>query len=722
MIKVLPRIQNAHDPATRNIINATIDSTNAQGKAIQDLVAKGQLTPAQYATLIQSVNGLIAKGEVSLDDFDWNKGKITQGMVSTQLLNQIAGDAPVLSEVAPGSVTIDGLAFNKESSNKFDVSKVVNASLNYWNGEVVADPNFRTSPMINVTKASKYILSTARAIVYYDSAEVYVGSDGDASIRKNYVTTPPENATYMRFHYAPSDSSSPIQVNAGATLLPYEEYYNFIDGKYLEPRKISNDDLEVGIVSADKTDFIQTGKNLVNPELYTIGYYVVPTNGTLMGNAEYVTTNHINVESGSNYVANVPIRFLAFYKADGGHISGMSNVARGDLIKIPANGATIRLSLTELNSGSFQFEKGDKITPFEPYGYVIPKLLKSDNNSSVSEREIDVYGKWNMKNFISQASKYINPSFSERLEVAIIGDSWVRSKHRITQPLRNILKEKYGNGGIGSVGFAEIRLAPAETQIVTTGTWTAVNRVKGLDMRQYQSSSVGSTIKLTTSENSTELEIHHIKQVGSYRYRINGGTWKTVDTSTGTFVHDDTFTKSNVTLEIEVLSGTVALLNAYLFNGNRGAVVHQWGYGGATAGDFAGIDRSHFIAELKKTNVKSIGILLGTNDMAQNVGIDSFKENISEIVSRIKSTNSLLDVFLIAPSGNNLSRSYTMKEYDEAMYDLSLEHNISYVSLYKNMGTYEEQNARGLFEDDVHPNTDGGYIIGNIVYDRLFKI
>ena len=75
VVDVLPRIQNAHDPATRNIINATIDSTNAQGKAIQDLVAEGQLTPAQYADLITVINGNISKGDVSIYDINKNLGK-----------------------------------------------------------------------------------------------------------------------------------------------------------------------------------------------------------------------------------------------------------------------------------------------------------------------------------------------------------------------------------------------------------------------------------------------------------------------------------------------------------------------------------------------------------------------------------------------------------------------------------------------------------------------
>lgn len=53
---VVPKINSAHGSDTRNIINRAIDLINAQGKSIQDLVAKGQLTPEQYADLISIIN------------------------------------------------------------------------------------------------------------------------------------------------------------------------------------------------------------------------------------------------------------------------------------------------------------------------------------------------------------------------------------------------------------------------------------------------------------------------------------------------------------------------------------------------------------------------------------------------------------------------------------------------------------------------------------------
>lgn len=101
----VPNIRNAHDPETRNIINRSIDVTNELGKRMEDLVAKGQLTPAQYATLIQTVNGLISKGNVTFDDIDINQGKLLPKHASEELLSMMTGNTPINAVPTDGSLT-----------------------------------------------------------------------------------------------------------------------------------------------------------------------------------------------------------------------------------------------------------------------------------------------------------------------------------------------------------------------------------------------------------------------------------------------------------------------------------------------------------------------------------------------------------------------------------------------------------------------------------------
>lgn len=88
----VPNINNAHGPETRNIINMVINLLNAQGKSIQDLVANGQLTPAQYAELIKVVNGLLKSGEVGYYDLNDSLRSIVDSIADKINKGQVTAD------------------------------------------------------------------------------------------------------------------------------------------------------------------------------------------------------------------------------------------------------------------------------------------------------------------------------------------------------------------------------------------------------------------------------------------------------------------------------------------------------------------------------------------------------------------------------------------------------------------------------------------------------
>lgn len=145
----IPKINSSHGSDTRNVINHAIEVTNEQGKAIQDLVAKGQLTPTQYATLIQSVNGLISKGSVTTYDLDKNNFEIDQTMISDSLRKIITGDTPINAVPADNSLTTK--KYVNGSVTKEKLSTDVSGNLNdivhnlalYNNNEVVDEKDIK---------------------------------------------------------------------------------------------------------------------------------------------------------------------------------------------------------------------------------------------------------------------------------------------------------------------------------------------------------------------------------------------------------------------------------------------------------------------------------------------------------------------------------------------------------------------------------------------------
>lgn len=126
----IPNKKSPFDDNALNIDNLTINTVNRLGQSIQDLVAEGQLTPSQYASLIKEVNGLISQGHVSVYDIDKNKGLLDQSFFTPEFLKQMAGTAPILSTVADGvvtnpkvaarAITPDKTTFFSGSGNLFD--------------------------------------------------------------------------------------------------------------------------------------------------------------------------------------------------------------------------------------------------------------------------------------------------------------------------------------------------------------------------------------------------------------------------------------------------------------------------------------------------------------------------------------------------------------------------------------------------------------------------
>lgn len=151
----IKHVNSVVDRDFRNRINQLIDFVNSIGTSLDDLVVKGVMTTAQYSNLITAINGLVKIGEVSIDtlndelrnelekinnkidknnisvyDINKNLGKLDQTFLSDELLQQIAGTAPINAVPADKSITSSKISekavsplettFAKLGKNKFD--------------------------------------------------------------------------------------------------------------------------------------------------------------------------------------------------------------------------------------------------------------------------------------------------------------------------------------------------------------------------------------------------------------------------------------------------------------------------------------------------------------------------------------------------------------------------------------------------------------------------
>ncbi|UTH10774.1 hypothetical protein [Macrococcoides canis] len=88
--------------------------------SLSDVIIKEQLTPEQFVNLLETMNGLIRKGEVSVSDINTNLGKIGLQHLSDEVIKAIAGTAPVNSVPADGSITTVKVASKAITNTKLD--------------------------------------------------------------------------------------------------------------------------------------------------------------------------------------------------------------------------------------------------------------------------------------------------------------------------------------------------------------------------------------------------------------------------------------------------------------------------------------------------------------------------------------------------------------------------------------------------------------------------
>lgn len=209
---VVPKINSAHGSETRNIINRVIDVLNQLGINVQHLVAEGQLTPDQYATLIKTVNGLVARGEITLND------------LSSEVLEKINESNPefnLLSIPRDKSVIPHKTNFIEiVSDNKYNPDDVLQNSQISASGAITQVSSRVVSHIIPVVPTNQYTFSGVAQYAYYDDTLKFISLN---TANSPETITVPSGVFNVRLVIANSQVQT-VRFNHGGALLPFDRY------------------------------------------------------------------------------------------------------------------------------------------------------------------------------------------------------------------------------------------------------------------------------------------------------------------------------------------------------------------------------------------------------------------------------------------------------------------------------------------------------------------
>lgn len=393
----IPKINSAHGSDTRNVLNRAIDVINVQGKSIQDLVAKGQLTPTQYANLIQTVNGLISKGDIKTEDLDKNNFLIDETMISDSFRKIVTGNAPIHAVPADESlttrkyvdksVTPEKTDFFLISNNKFNKNTVLDGKSIDLDGSIINDSNRWLSDYIEVpSNKIMSVTSGTHRIALYDENKAFISRSGVSSDSLIDLSSTP-NVKFIRI--SGTMDKNKVMVNNGSTLRKYVPYSKVLKKEHAPDVNFEEID-NISVHPSQEVHF-RNSKNLYNrfklQKNKTLDPYgkVISEEGRYLSDPIILDPNKpiaTKYEDGFRY---------AIYDRDGNNISRSNKIANQNLVieiaELPG-AYSMLVSPVEIQKDQIMINEGENSLPYEDYGFKLvstPEVPISIDNSIVPQ-------------------------------------------------------------------------------------------------------------------------------------------------------------------------------------------------------------------------------------------------------------------------------------------------------------------------------------------------
>lgn len=318
------------------------------------------------------------------DGTKWNKGSLykAEGIADGSI------DNPKLAISAVGPLKTN---FIKIGKNKLNPAEIQRGGF-HWNGTWSSSAIYDSSGKIPVQAGQKWTVTYARFITFYDINYNYLEGLSNSS-ENSFTYTIPASAVYQEVCFGKTTPN--MQIELGEKLTTYEPFeISMENGKFSKEAiidfSVSNKDIEVNSVDIDQTTFINPSTNKFNRETRIEGYYVSPSNGTLIASSVYEVSDYIVREDGATTIQVNHCRFYAFYDSENSFISGGNGNTTGFVeLTFPLNATKFRTSHEKKYSETVQVNFSNTPLPYEPYSQVLTGVKISadsiiDSNSMIN--------------------------------------------------------------------------------------------------------------------------------------------------------------------------------------------------------------------------------------------------------------------------------------------------------------------------------------------------
>ena len=347
------------------------------------------------------------------------------------------------------------------------------------------------------------------------------------------------------------------------------------------------------------------------------------------------------------------------------------------------------------------------------------------------------YGACHLRNWNAELTHIRRENVGHQAVLALFGDSWMNIGNRFADLFTTWLQTEYGDAGPGWVSMWEGgKGEPPNVTRTRTGTWTdrdknSTPKGRGPDLSECYSDEVVTPAKVTITATCETVIIHYLEQVGGgdFRWQVDAGGWTTVSTDAAEAYATTSITglsAASHAVEIEILdAGTagVILFGADVQESANGVRVHRFGQNGGKASDYTALDATQWQTALTALAPTVVAILLGTNEDSGDVAPATFRTNMEEMATRVRTAIPLCDILYISPGPNDLTPgTYGMADYVAALRASAVANDYAMFDSLLLLGDYDSANSRDLYQDSSHVNATGGSAIVRQVIQTLLYL
>ena len=313
--------------------------------------------------------------------------------------------------------------------------------------------------------------------------------------------------------------------------------------------------------------------------------------------------------------------------------------------------------------------------------------------------------------------------------VMLTGDSWSEYV-AIPQAVYNVCSSKYAasNSSYISVNgqfmLNSATFAKSAGWVLYDASLVSVGPTNGCgpDGKSISTTAADQTITIT-SQQCTQVNIFCQNLNGTFRYRIDGGSWVTVTgTNSGVMQRVTTGTLSDAIHSIDIdttgNTGTVVIHGLWCPRAARGVEIQKCGNAGITG---SGI--TNYYTQIQQyanfMQPDLIFIILGTNDFRLSKTILSYTDGMRNMIAQYKAAYAETGIVLVSPARCNATGALPTSDFRDAMAALAMELGVEFFNFHDDWDVWAVMNPYGVWVDSLHLNDSGATALAKS-FDKHF--